>query len=55
MSLYYCENCDDYKDNDYSPCMDLSNFTKKTEDNTKLICDECALELEEDINETIET
>ena len=42
MSCYYCERCDELKDNDHDVCVE------DPEDNTKLICEECALDLEEE-------
>jgi len=48
VSIYYCDRCDGYKDADESPCMDLFTFTQKPGDGTRFICNECALEIEEE-------
>ena len=48
MSIYYCAKCDEYKDNDHSPC---------TEINGELWCEDCAAEAGEhyDYAELMET
>jgi hypothetical protein len=40
MAIYYCEECDSYKDGDYDLCV------KHPTDPTATICEECATELE---------
>jgi len=39
MSVYYCQECDNYKDGDWEPCV---------EHNDECICEECAANIEEE-------
>ena len=39
MAIYICEQCQDYKDDDYDPCEDV---------NGENVCTDCAVELEEE-------
>ncbi len=43
MSVYYCENCDYYFDDDYEPC---SEDPKRK---LGLLCPDCSLNYEEEI------
>lgn len=42
MAIYYCEECDSYKDGDCDPCVEHPT------DPTATICEECADNLEGD-------
>ena len=41
MAVYYCEECDSYKDGDYDPCAEHPT------DDTATICEDCAWLLNE--------
>jgi len=42
MACYYCDNCGDLKDGDHEPCVEHPDGSNK------LVCEECAAELEEE-------
>ncbi len=41
MAVYYCAECDSYKDGDYDPC------GTHPESDTETICEDCAWEINE--------
>jgi len=43
MAIYTCENCNEHKDDDWSPCVAIKNLI--------WVCEECLPEVEEEENE----
>jgi hypothetical protein len=45
LSVYYCQECDSYKDNDWFPC------EEDPRNPGELVCEDCLMDIEEEIED----
>lgn len=53
MAIYYCEECDNYVDDDYNPMVEHPWRKRFPSYKDRVCCDECAVEKEYELMEAL--